>query len=57
MPVNVVKTKKIDEAKDFIRRADEFLSKFNIDDVIKVINNYFHPEKMNKHFIIIDANL
>ena len=30
---NVVKNKKIDEAKDFIRRADEFLSKFSIDEV------------------------
>ncbi len=30
---------------------------FNIEEVINVINKYFHPEKMNKHFIIRDANL
>lgn len=31
--------------------------KFNIDNVIKCIEKYFMPVKMNKHFIIRDANI
>jgi S-adenosylmethionine decarboxylase len=30
---------------------------FNCDKVINVINKYFLPEKMNKHFLIRDANI
>jgi S-adenosylmethionine/arginine decarboxylase-like enzyme len=30
---------------------------FNIEEVINVVNQYFHPKKMNKHFIIRDTNI
>ena len=30
---------------------------FNCDDVINLIEKYFEPEKMNKHFILRDANI
>ena len=30
---------------------------FNIEEVINIVNQYFHPKKMNKHFIIRDTNI
>jgi S-adenosylmethionine decarboxylase len=30
---------------------------FNVDNVIDIINKYFSPKKMNKHFLLRDAHI